>query len=211
MHWHLAEGGWRFVTADEAGEVPGDNVVPDPVPGHEGFTHLRQVYFEKEPGYEGRFTVPVLYDKKTNSIVSNESSEILRMLGTEVGSLPFVDIRLGFMMLKVPMQFDDFITDDKKRAFRPYPEHLRAQIDEVNEWVYDLINNGVYKSGFATTQQAYERNVVALFEALDRAEAHLAAKKPGDGPFWFGQEITEADIRLYVPPSLLSIIKTGPG
>lgn len=82
VHWHLGEGGWRFVTADE--KEPGDNVVPDPVHGHDGFTHLRHVYFESDKDYQGRFTVPVLYDKKTKRIVSNESSEIIRMLGTEV-------------------------------------------------------------------------------------------------------------------------------
>ena len=76
-----------------------------------------------------------------------------------------------------------------------YPEPLRAAIDEAGEWTYDLINNGVYKSGFATTQEAYERNVTALFEALDRAEAHLAATA-AEGPYWFGQRITETDIRL---------------
>lgn len=82
VHWHLGEGGWRFVTKDE--KEPGENVMPDPMEGHEAFTHLRQVYFESEKDYEGRFTVPVLYDKKTKRIVSNESSEIIRMLGTEV-------------------------------------------------------------------------------------------------------------------------------
>lgn len=65
-------------------DIPGENVVPDPIEGHEGFTHLKDVYFESEADYQGRYTVPVLYDKKTNRIVSNESSEILRMLGTEV-------------------------------------------------------------------------------------------------------------------------------
>jgi glutathionyl-hydroquinone reductase len=82
VHWHLGEGGWRFVSKDE--DVPGDNVIPDPIKGHEGFTHLKDVYFESEKNYDGRYTVPVLFDKKTNRIVSNESSEILRMLGTEV-------------------------------------------------------------------------------------------------------------------------------
>ncbi len=74
-----------------------------------------------------------------------------------------------------------------------YPEALRAEIDEAGEWTYDTINNGVYKSGFATTQEAYERNVTALFEALDRSESHLASAK---GPYWFGDKITETDIRL---------------
>ena len=77
-----------------------------------------------------------------------------------------------------------------------YPEALRKEIDEVGDWTYNLINNGVYKAGFATTQEAYEKNVLALFSGLDRAEAHFAAKKPEDGPFYFGKEITETDVRL---------------
>lgn len=90
VHWHLGGEGWRFVAKDE--KLPGDNVIPDPIEGHEDFTHLRQVYFESEKDYSGRFTVPVLYDKKTNRIVSNESSEILRMLGSEVSTtmMPFL-------------------------------------------------------------------------------------------------------------------------
>lgn len=76
--------GWRFPTADEK-NVDGEDVIPDPV--HDDFTHLRQIYFESEPNYEGRFTVPVLYDKKQKRIVNNESSEILRMLGTVVSPL----------------------------------------------------------------------------------------------------------------------------
>ncbi|KAK2033655.1 glutathione S-transferase [Colletotrichum zoysiae] len=174
VHWHLGEKGWRFVTKDDQG-IPGDNVVPDPVPGHEGYTHLRDVYFESEPRYEARFTVPVLYDTKLKTIVSNESSEIIRMLYTE---------------------FDDLI-EEKYRRVNLYPEALRSQIDEVNEWTYDKINNGVYKSGFATTQEAYERNVVALFEALDKTEAHLKSIED-QGPYYFGKDITEADIRLFV-------------
>ncbi|KAK1596298.1 glutathione S-transferase [Colletotrichum navitas] len=174
VHWHLGENGWRFVTEDDK-NIPGDNVVPDPVPGHEGYTHLRDLYFESEPKYDGRFTVPVLYDTKLQTIVSNESSEIIRMLYTE---------------------FDDLV-DEKYRQVNLYPEALRSQIDEANEWTYDKINNGVYKSGFATTQEAYERNVVALFEALDKTEAHLKSVHD-KGPYYFGRDITEADIRLFV-------------
>ncbi|SPO05876.1 related to ECM4 protein (involved in cell wall biogenesis and architecture) [Cephalotrichum gorgonifer] len=172
VHWHLGQQGWRFVTADES--VPGDNVIPDPVPGHSGFTHLRDLYFESEPTYSGRFTVPVLYDKVQGRIVSNESSEILRMLATE---------------------FDHLVPEEFGAAIRLYPEELRDQIEEAHGWMYDAINNGVYKSGFATTQEAYERNVLALFEALDRVEEHLSKS---EGPYYFGKTLTEVDIRLFV-------------
>jgi glutathionyl-hydroquinone reductase len=172
VHWHLGEKGWRFPTPQDT-DAAGENVVPDPVDGHEGFTHIRDVYFEADPDYAARFTVPVLYDKTRRTIVSNESSEILRMLG-------------GVFDAQLPAA---------QAAVDLYPEALRADIDAVGEWTYDLINNGVYKSGFATTQDAYERNVVKLFEALDRVERHLA---DGQGPFYFGEQLTETDIRLYV-------------
>jgi glutathionyl-hydroquinone reductase len=90
------------------------------------------------------------------------------------------------------VQFNDLI-EEKYRAVDLYPEALRKAIDAANEWQYDQINNGVYKSGFATTQDAYERNVKALFAALDRAEQHLAT---AEGPFWFGKQLTEVDVRL---------------
>ncbi|RYO83430.1 hypothetical protein DL762_006119 [Monosporascus cannonballus] len=170
VHWHMGEKGWRFPTPEDQ-DAPGENVVPDPLPGHEGYTHLRDVYFAVDPNYGGRFTVPVLFDRKLGTIVNNESSEILRMLGSA---------------------FDGLLPEEYARV-KLYPEALRADIDEAACWTYERINNGVYKSGFATTQEAYERNVVALFEALDRAEKHLADSK---GPYWFGDAITETDIRM---------------
>lgn len=151
-------------------KIPGDNTTPDPL--HPDFTHLRQIFFDTDPEYKGRFTVPTLYDKKQKTIVNNESSEIIRMFYYE---------------------FDDLLSDQFKKVDL-FPESLRKEIEASNEWTYDKINNGVYKSGFATTQEAYERNVIALFEALDKAEAHLA-KSPG--PFYYGENVTEADIRLY--------------
>lgn len=168
VHWRLGEGGWRFVTPEDK-DCPGVGAVPDPVAGHEAFTHLREVYRETDPEYAGRVTVPVLYDKKQHVVVNNESSEIVRMFNSGFGELADASVDL-------------------------YPAGLRQAIDADNEWHYHLINNGVYKSGFATTQEAYERNVVALFAALDRAEQHLA----DHGPFWFGDTITEVDIRLFV-------------
>jgi glutathionyl-hydroquinone reductase len=162
--------GWRFATAEDK-DAEGENVIPDPVPGHESYTHIQNVYYGADANYSGRFTVPVLFDKVQKTIVNNESSEILRMLGTAFND------QLSPELAKVDL----------------YPEALRKDIDEVGEWTYDQINNGVYKSGFATTQEAYEKNVTKLFEALDRVEEHLAA---GKGPFYFGHQLTETDVRL---------------
>ena len=176
VHWHMGEKGWRFPTAEEGakdGDAAGEQVIPDPVGGKE---FIREVYFDVEPEYKGRFTVPVLFDKKKGKIVNNESSEIVRMLGREFGGI---------------------IEDQKAKELDLYPEDLRSQIDEVNEWVYHDINNGVYKSGFATTQEAYEKNVVRLFEGLDKVEKHLReVQAKGKGEYWFGERLTEVDVRL---------------
>ncbi len=101
-------------------------MTPDPI--HEGFTHLRDIYFKVNPDYTGRFLVPTLYDKKAGKIVSNESSEIIRMFYTE---------------------FDDLLPEDFKKVDL-LPEKLKSDIEGSNDWTYNDINNGVYKSGFAT-------------------------------------------------------------
>lgn len=173
VHWHMQEKGWHFAKPEDT-DAPGENVGPDPLPGHESFTHLRDLYFSVNPNYEGRFTVPVLFDKVHKTIVNNESSEILRMLGTVFNG-------------KLPPEY---------AAVDLYPEALRKDIDETGEWTYDLINNGVYKSGFAIKQEAYEKAVCALFGALDQAEKHLSEQTKG--PYYFGETLTEADVRLYV-------------
>lgn len=163
-----ANTGWRFAKSDE--KIHGQNVTPDPL--HKDFTHLRNIYFDVDPDYTGRFTVPTLYDIKQNKIVSNESSEIIRMFYTE---------------------FDDLLPEEYKKVDL-FPERLRKDIEGTNDWTYNDINNGVYKSGFATTQEAYEKAVKPLFASLDRAEEHLAKNA---APYYYGEHITEADVRLY--------------
>ncbi|KAI5922088.1 glutathione S-transferase [Camillea tinctor] len=162
----MGPDGWFFDGA--YGTLPKDPLY--------GFTHLRQLYLKADPEFNGRVTVPVLWDKKTGTLVNNESSEIIRMLYSE---------------------FDEFIPEEIRESNKPgggfYPENLRKDIDEMNEWVYHTVNNGVYKTGFAGTQEAYDEHVYPLFESLDRLEAILGHGKP----FLFGDHITEADVRLY--------------
>jgi putative glutathione S-transferase len=117
VHWHMEEKGWRFATKDE--NEPGENTGPDPV--HGDYTHLRDIYFENNKDYGGRFTVPTLYDKKQKRIVNNESSEIIRM---------FYHC------------FDD-ILPEKFQKVDLLPKDLEAKIDETNEWTYNDINNGM--------------------------------------------------------------------
>lgn len=156
VHWLMLDKGWTFAA--------GDGVVPDPIGGAQ---HLHEVYTRADPHYTGRVTVPVLWDKATGTIVSNESSEIIRMFNAAfdgIGAKP-----------------GDY-----------YPEALRAEIDGLNERTYATVNNGVYKSGFATTQAAYEEAVQPLFETLDWLEERLATRR-----FLTGDAITEADWRLF--------------
>jgi len=129
--------------------------------------YLHELYTTMDANYTGRVTVPVLWDKQTNTIVNNESSEIIRMMNSA---------------------FNEFT--EKKACY--YPEALREDINEINDFVYDTINNGVYKSGFATTQGAYEKAFKELFNALDNVEQRLSKQR-----YLVGDRLTEADWRLF--------------
>lgn len=146
-------------------EAPG--TISDTVNGKRA---LHEIYALAKPDYTGRVTVPVLWDKKTRAIVNNESSEIIRMLNGA---------------------FND-IADPAHAGIDFYPEPLRGAIDEINAFVYARINNGVYRAGFAVTQEAYEEAFDALFEALDRIEARLVRQR-----YLVGSRMTEADWRLF--------------
>ncbi|KAG5637678.1 hypothetical protein H0H81_003646 [Sphagnurus paluster] len=155
--------GWPFATVDN---FPGADV--DPLYKSE---HVKELYIKADPNYGGRFTVPVLWDKKKHTIVNNESSEIIRIFN------------MAFNDVIAPAHVDLDI----------YPANLRAQIDALNEWIYPNINNGVYRAGFATTQEAYQKAVVEVFEALEKVETLLVGKD-----YLVGDTLTEADIRLWV-------------
>ena len=135
------------------------------------FHFLRQAYTHANPDYSGRVTVPVLWDKQTKRIVNNESAEIIRMLNSEFNAL-------------IPVKTDF------------YPAALRQEIDTVNAFVYERINNGVYKAGFAGSQRVYESAVTRLFEALNEIETRL-----GQSSYLMGDTLTEADWRLF--PTLI--------
>lgn len=139
---------------------------PDPL---NGFDFLRKVYLQSDPEYTGRITVPVLYDKKQKVIVNNESSEIIRMLNSEFNDFPGVNASLDL-----------------------YPEALQDKINGLNDWIYNDINNGVYKSGFARSQTAYEAAYENVFKSLDRVESILSSSR-----YLTGKTLTEADVRLW--------------
>ncbi len=150
----LTDEGWRF------GDYPGAN--RDAV---NGATYLHEIYTRADPHFTGRATVPALWDKQRQTIINNESSDLLRMFNS------------GFVKLA-------------DASIDVYPEDLRSDIDALNAEVYESLNNGVYRAGFATTQLAYEEAFAAVFATLDALERRLAA-----GPFLFGDRLTEADIR----------------
>lgn len=152
----LTSEGWGF------GGYPGADA--DPL---HGVAHLHQLYTHADDSYTGRATVPVLWDEATDTIVSNESADIVRMFNTA-----FADLVPGKPDL--------------------YPADLAAQIDALNAEVYDRLNNGVYKAGFASSQAAYDEAVTGVFAMLDELEERLT------GDYLFGARFTEADIRLFV-------------
>ena len=156
VHPLMLEHGWTF--------EEGEGVIGDPI---FQARYLHEIYTAVKPDYTGRVTVPVLFDKKTKTIVNNESSEIIRMLNTA---------------------FDDL----GAKPGNYVPDQWLEEIDAVNDFVYHRINNGVYKAGFATKQEVYEEEVTSLFAALDQMEERLAGQD-----YLVGNRLTEADIRLF--------------
>ena len=156
VHPLMLEHGWTF--------EEGEGVIGDPI---FQARYFHEVYTAVKPDYTGRVTVPVLFDKKTKTIVNNESSEIIRMLNTA---------------------FDDL----GAKPGNYVPDQWLEEIDAVNDFVYHRINNGVYKAGFATKQEVYEEEVTSLFAALDQMEERLAGQD-----YLVGNRLTEADIRLF--------------
>jgi glutathionyl-hydroquinone reductase len=156
VHPYMGEDGWSFATDEEG--ATGDRLL--------GHAYLRDIYRAADPQATGRATVPVLWDRERETIVSNESAEIIRMFNSAFDGIT------GNML--------DF-----------WPEALRGEIEAVNARVYDTVNNGVYKAGFATTQAAYDEAAEALFETLDWLEDRL-----GRSRYLLGERLTEADWRL---------------
>jgi putative glutathione S-transferase len=160
VHPFMGAEGWTFDA--------GDKVIADPVMGARRFYDL---YIRAKVNYSGRVTVPILWDLQRDTIVSNESSEIIRMFNG------------AFRKIATPLAGD---------SFDMWPEDLREELEGVNERVYHAINNGVYKAGFATTQGAYEEAANELFAALDEMELRLSTRR-----YLMGERLTEADWRLF--------------
>ncbi|CAM6101231.1 unnamed protein product [Calypogeia fissa] len=154
--------GWAFASVGEPEPGAQDDTL-------NGAKFVRDLYDKADPNYTGRYTVPVLWDKKKKTVVNNESSEITKMFNSEFNKFakhPEVDL---------------------------FPAHLQSNIDEVNSWTYNNINNGVYRAGFATKQTPYDEAVTDLFNALDKAEEILSKQR-----YIAGNVFTEADVRLFV-------------
>jgi len=168
VNWRMLENGWTFE------EGPG--VVPDAINNTE---FLHQVYTAADPAYTGKVTVPILWDRKKKTIVSNESAEIIRMFNSAFDG---VGARPG-----------DY-----------YPTELRADIDELNDQIYTRVNNGVYRTGFATSQNAYDEAFVSLFGMLDTLDQRLASSR-----YLFGERQTEADWRLFTTLVRFDLVYVG--
>lgn len=157
VHPDMLSDGWTFETDDNG--ATGDTLY--------GLPFARDIYTKAEPEVSGRVTVPILWDKQRETIVSNESSEIIRM-------------------------FNSAFNDLTGNTLDLWPAELRDEIETFNARIYDTVNNGVYKSGFATTQEAYDAAVSPLFDSLDWLEDHLSSNR-----YIMGDQITEADWRLW--------------
>ncbi|KAI9657372.1 MAG: hypothetical protein M1821_003053 [Bathelium mastoideum] len=157
--------GWQFPeTADEYPKSTVDKLF--------GSRYLHEVYFRDDKDYQGRYSVPLLWDRRSQSAVNNESAELLRNLQTG---------------------FND-ILDSSHASLTLYPAPLRSRIDEISEWMQRDLNTGVYKAGFAESQEVYDKNVIPVFGALNKLEKTIFENV---GPYVLGKEMTELDIRLY--------------
>jgi putative glutathione S-transferase len=156
VHWHIGDHGWTF---EEGRGATGDRWY--------GLDYLYQIYTRAKPDYTGRASVPVLWDRERQTIVNNESAEIIRMFNSA-----FDEVGAGG---------PDY-----------YPQPLHKEIDAVNHDVFEHVNNGVYKAGFARSQEAYDEAVTALFETLDELDARLSRQR-----YIAGARVTEADLRLF--------------
>jgi putative glutathione S-transferase len=168
VHPEIYENSWEFSSTDSG-------CIPDTV---NNTSALWEIYLKADPNYEGRVTVPVLWDKQTNSIVNNESREIIRMLDTE----------FGFAKSDVDL----------------YPEDLREVIDRTIDTIYQPINNGVYRAGFASTQTAYEEGLTDLFNALDHWDEVLGKQR-----YLCGDRITEADWCIFTTLLRFDVVYYG--
>ena len=156
---YFRQNGWTYELRPEAPDCTLDQI--------NGFHYLHEAYTVADKAYTGKVTIPVLWDKKTNKIVNNESSEIIRMFNSEFAGIA-------------------------GNSYDYYPAALRSQIDEINDFTYNNINNGVYRCGFATSQTAYDEAYDSLFSALDSLEVRLAKQQ-----YLVGDVQTEADWRLF--------------